>query len=154
MCFQETSKPQPCELNGTDPFRYVLLRTTTPLTQDRHRTALEASADHYLASHFPDGTTSVFSSPADPAVFIVQIIANRYNPSNFWYVIWMHHPVESYFTWHSRSGRWRSEYEINLGLRLVQGKIAVNVHYYEQGNVSHTAIFDIPLAKQIHLRSN
>lgn len=35
-----------------------------------------------------------------------------------------------------RSGRWRSEYIIDLNENKVTGKILVNVHYYEQGNVS------------------
>ena len=36
-----------------------------------------------------------------------------------------------------RSGRWRSEYILNLKDRNLEGKILVNVHYYEQGNVRH-----------------
>jgi hypothetical protein len=34
-----------------------------------------------------------------------------------------------------RSGRWRSEYVIDLDENKVDGKILANVHYYEQGNV-------------------
>lgn len=34
-----------------------------------------------------------------------------------------------------RSGRWRSEYIVDLSENIVSGKILVNVHYYEQGNV-------------------
>ena len=42
---------------------------------------------------------------------------------------------------HCRSGRWRSEYRLDLDSRKVDGKILVNVHYYEQGNVrSHTRV--------------
>jgi F-actin capping protein alpha subunit len=37
---------------------------------------------------------------------------------------------------HSRSGRWRSEYIIDLNEHKLLGRILVNVHYYEQGNVS------------------
>lgn len=35
----------------------------------------------------------------------------------------------------SRSGRWRSEYLVDLNKNQVVGKVLVNVHYYEQGNV-------------------
>jgi len=70
----------------------------------------------------------VFSSPDDPEVFTIQITANRYNPSNFW------------------SGKWRSEYEINLGSRFMRGKIAVNVHYYEQGNVQLAANREVSMS--------
>ncbi|KAF9651563.1 F-actin capping protein, alpha subunit [Thelephora ganbajun] len=109
----EASDPQPYEPDAaSEPFR----------------TALEASTHAYLSSHFPDGTASVFSSPDNPTVFIIQIIANKYNPSNFW------------------SGRWRSEYKVNLELRLVQGKIGVNVHYYEQGNVQLATNHEVSLS--------
>lgn len=37
----------------------------------------------------------------------------------------------------SRSGRWRSEYVVDLDENRVDGKILVNVHYYEQGNVRY-----------------
>lgn len=63
-----------------------------------HRVALEASARGYLSSHFQDGTTSVFSSPDNPTVFVIQIIANRYNPSNFWYVTRIQHTCTITFT--------------------------------------------------------
>lgn len=35
-----------------------------------------------------------------------------------------------------RAGRWRSEYVVDLNENQVSGKILLNVHYYEQGNVS------------------
>jgi hypothetical protein len=34
-----------------------------------------------------------------------------------------------------RSGRWRSKYVIDLSENTISGKILVNIHYYEQGNV-------------------
>lgn len=39
-----------------------------------------------------------------------------------------------------RSGRWRSQYTVNVEERKLIGKILVNVHYYEQGNVSVVVI--------------
>ncbi|KAF9778669.1 F-actin-capping protein subunit alpha [Thelephora terrestris] len=108
----EASDPQPHEPDdASEPFR----------------AALEASVHAYLSSHFSDGTAAVFSYQGSPTVFIIQIIANKYNPSNFW------------------SGRWRSEYEVNLESRLMQGSIAVNVHYYEQGNVQLSANHEVSL---------
>jgi len=64
--------------------------------------------------------------------------------------------VESCLPRRSRSGRWRSEYEVNIGSRSLQGKIAVDVHYYEQGNVSYITPLDLflPLTRQICLRSS
>ena len=88
-----------------------------PLIKPLSRLALENSSLTYIAAHFHDGITSVFSTPGNSERFVVQVVANKYNPSNFW------------------SGRWRSEYIVNLADRTLEGKILVNVHYYEQGNV-------------------
>ncbi|KAF9242564.1 F-actin-capping protein subunit alpha [Melanogaster broomeanus] len=94
------------------------------------RAALETSALAYLAAHYPDGVAAVFAVQP-PINFIVQIVSNKYNPSNFW------------------SGRWRSHYEIDFDeSKTIQGKVLVNVHYYEQGNVqletSHDFSISIP----------
>jgi len=98
----EASDPQPVEPEpDSEPFRK----------------ALEASTLTYLSSHFNDGVTSVFSTADAPNQFVIQIVANKYNPANYW------------------SGRWRSEYIIDLNEHKLLGRILVNVHYYEQGNV-------------------
>ena len=47
--------------------------------------ALETSALTYLAAHYHDGVTAVFSDPSSKSKFVIQIVANKYNPSNFWY---------------------------------------------------------------------
>ncbi|KAF7791418.1 hypothetical protein EIP86_002434 [Pleurotus ostreatoroseus] len=113
----EASDPEPVEPWGeSEPFRV----------------ALENASLAYLSGHFHDGVTSVFSTQNDPERFIVQLVANKYNPSNYW------------------SGRWRSEYIVNLAQRKIEGKIFLNVHYYEQGNVqlstTHTISLEIPPA--------
>jgi capping protein alpha len=94
------------------------------------RSALQASALSYLSSHYHDGVASVFSSNGSTTEFVLQIVANKYNPANYW------------------SGRWRSEYIVDLGQKTITGKILVTVHYYEQGNVqlstSHTASISLP----------
>jgi len=53
---------------------------------------------------------------------VIQLVANKYNPSNFW------------------SGRWRSKYEVDLDNKSVTGGIQISVHYYEQGNVCVLAL--------------
>ncbi|OCH83557.1 F-actin capping protein, alpha subunit, partial [Obba rivulosa] len=72
----------------------------------------------YLAAHFHDGVASVFPVAGSISRFIIQIVANKYNPSNFWCV-----PSDI------------TEYTVDLDERQLKGKILVNVHYYEQGNV-------------------
>ncbi|KAL0960617.1 hypothetical protein HGRIS_005648 [Hohenbuehelia grisea] len=81
------------------------------------RTALEASTLQYLVAHYEAGVACAFSTPDSPQRFVIQIVSNKYNPANYW------------------SGRWRSEYVIDFNENTIEGKILVNVHYYEQGNV-------------------
>ncbi|KAJ7134535.1 F-actin-capping protein subunit alpha [Mycena epipterygia] len=96
------------------------------------RAALEKSTLTYLSAHFHDGVTSIFAAKDSPNQFVIQVVANKYNPSNYW------------------AGRWRSEYTIDLNENNIRGKILVNVHYYEQGNVqlstTHTISLSLPTA--------
>ncbi|CAE6348201.1 unnamed protein product [Rhizoctonia solani] len=107
------SEPEPVETDAeSEPFR----------------SALEENALKYLADYFQEGVTSVFA--LNPNTYVIQIVANKYNPQNFW------------------SGRWRSEYTVDLDKGEVLGKVFLNVHYYEQGNVQlqtvYTPTFSVP----------
>jgi len=115
----------------TFKFDHLSLEASDPLPAEPYpesesfRAALEASTLTYLAAHYHDGVTAVFSVPSSSSQFIIQIVANKYNPSNFW------------------SGRWRSEYKIDVDAKTVDGRMLVNVHYYEQGNVQLTTTHEI-----------
>jgi len=85
------------------------------------RAALDSAAQDYIAEHYKEGVASVFVPSTGKLV--IQLVANRYNPGNFW------------------SGRWRSKYEIDLESKSVAGTIIATVHYYEQGNVQLTTDF-------------
>jgi len=104
-------------------FDHLTLEASDPLPvesdseSEPFREALEKAALDYLSAHYHSGVTSVFSVPGTSDQFTLQVVANKYSPSNFW------------------SGRWRSEYRVNLTAKTLEGKILVNVHYYEQGNV-------------------
>ncbi|KAJ7440910.1 F-actin-capping protein subunit alpha [Mycena galericulata] len=96
------------------------------------RAALEKATLTYLSAHFHDGVASIFAAKESTNKFVLQVVANKYNPSNYW------------------AGRWRSEYIIDLNENDVHGKVLVNVHYYEQGNVqlstTHTISLSLPAA--------
>ncbi|CAA7261377.1 unnamed protein product [Cyclocybe aegerita] len=113
----EASDPQPFEADAE---------------QESFRAALETAALNYLKAHFIDGVAAVFSSKEGANRYVIQVVANKYNPTNYW------------------SGRWRSEYVVDLTANEVVGKILINVHYYEQGNVqlnaNHAVSFNIPPA--------
>jgi capping protein alpha len=113
----EASDPQPFEPDAEhEPFR----------------AALEGGTLSYLKAHFPDGVTTVLSPTESSSHYIIQVVANKYNPTNFW------------------SGRWRSEYTVDLTQNQIGGRILINIHYYEQGNVQlstmHAVSFTIPPA--------
>jgi capping protein alpha len=48
------------------------------------RAALEASAATYLAAHYHSGVSAVFAPTSASSLYTVQIVANKYNPTNFW----------------------------------------------------------------------
>ncbi|RDB17879.1 F-actin-capping protein subunit alpha [Hypsizygus marmoreus] len=110
-------------LEASDP------QTVEPSSESEpFRLALETSTLTYLSAHFHDGVASVFSTQETPNRFVIQVVANKYNPTNYW------------------AGRWRSEYFVDLNENKVSGKILVNIHYYEQGNVQLATTHEISLA--------
>lgn len=73
----------------------------------------------YLEENFPGKATSaVYPVPEEESKTAIIIVSTKYNPSNFW------------------NGHWKSEYVYNSSDDTLTGSIAVNVHYYEDGNVS------------------
>jgi len=84
------------------------------------RSALEKAIASYVNDHYPFGTFGVYAK--DGKVYIC-ITSTRFNPSNFW------------------NGRWRSVWMIpgKSGDIQIEGRIRLQVHYYEDGNVQlHT----------------
>ncbi|KDQ22681.1 hypothetical protein PLEOSDRAFT_1095043 [Pleurotus ostreatus PC15] len=98
-------------LEASDPQTYEPDAESEPL-----RGALESSTLSYLAAHYLEGVGCVYAVP-DSSDMVIQIVANKYNPTNYW------------------SGRWRSEYKVAVQAGTLSGRILANVHYYEQGNV-------------------
>jgi hypothetical protein len=50
------------------------------------RSALETATITYLSAHYHDGVAAVFATPGNAKRFVIQIVANKYNPTNFWCV--------------------------------------------------------------------
>ena len=46
--------------------------------------ALESAVLNYLNAHFTDGVSAVFSPKKGVDHFTIQVVANKYNPTNFW----------------------------------------------------------------------
>ncbi|CAI7621226.1 unnamed protein product [Penicillium bialowiezense] len=72
----------------------------------------------HAREHYPNSTYGVYPIENDSAVAIL-LVANRYSPNNFW------------------NGRFRAIYQVPVSSpSTLTGKIQVDVHYYEDGNVA------------------
>ncbi|KAJ5569482.1 uncharacterized protein N7459_008912 [Penicillium hispanicum] len=73
----------------------------------------------HAREHYPSCSYGVYPIENDSAVAIL-LVANRYSPNNFW------------------NGRFRAIYQVPVSSSFTSltGKIHVDVHYYEDGNVS------------------
>lgn len=105
------------EVTGSRPIDGELDHDVEP-----YRAAFDDEAAKYVTEHYPCGTTTVYGKrQGNQYKVIVCISSSKFNPSNFW------------------NGRWRSTWQVTLtpgsGQATIDGKIQVNVHYYEDGNV-------------------
>ncbi|KAJ5243476.1 uncharacterized protein N7469_001803 [Penicillium citrinum] len=74
----------------------------------------------HAREHYPNCSYGVYPIENDSAIAIL-LVANRYSPSNFW------------------NGRFRAIYQVPVtssSSTSIDGKIQVDVHYYEDGNVA------------------
>ncbi|KAJ5319762.1 hypothetical protein N7508_000045 [Penicillium antarcticum] len=72
----------------------------------------------HAREHYPDCSYGVYPIEDDSAIAIL-LVANRYSPNNFW------------------NGRFRAIYQVPVSSSTtLTGKIHVDVHYYEDGNVA------------------
>ncbi|KAK9376617.1 F-actin-capping protein subunit alpha [Lipomyces chichibuensis] len=79
--------------------------------------SITGDVKHYVSEHYPDPSSyGVFPQSSEDDIAIV-IVGNKYSPFNFW------------------NGRWRSSYIADLASGSLTGTIAIDVHYYEDGNV-------------------
>ncbi|KAG2417500.1 hypothetical protein HFD88_008719 [Aspergillus terreus] len=81
--------------------------------------SLLKSLGTHAREHYPSCSYGVYPIENDSAVAIL-LVANRYSPNNFW------------------NGRFRAIYQVPVSgdSTAVTGKIHVDVHYYEDGNVA------------------
>ncbi|EPS28327.1 F-actin-capping protein subunit alpha [Penicillium oxalicum] len=83
----------------------------------------------HAKEHYPNCSYGVYPIENDSAVAIL-LVANRYSPNNFW------------------NGRFRAIYQVPVSAAStsVTGKIHVDVHYYEDGNVAMNTTKPIKLS--------
>jgi len=86
------------------------------------RASFDDETVKYVAEHYPNGASTVYGKKkGNQFQVIVAISSSKFNPNNFW------------------NGRWRSTWQITFsptgGQATIDGKLQINVHYYEEGNV-------------------
>lgn len=87
------------------------------------RAAIEAEAEKYAKQHYQHGSVTVYGKKeGGKNVVTICLSSFKFNPNNFW------------------NGRWRSQWVVSFsgGQVDLSGKVRVNVHYYEDGNVQMT----------------
>lgn len=84
---------------------------------DNLRIAVQTKVDDYVKAHYPNGTSSVYST--SPNEIVICIEDHEFQAGNYW------------------GGRWRSHWsiDINGSKAQVEGVLRIQVHYYEDGNV-------------------
>lgn len=73
-------------------------------------------------------SVAVYPIPQEEAKTAIIIVSTKYNPSNFW------------------NGAWKSEYVYDSQLKKLKGVIDIQVHYYEDGNVSFKSNKEVDVA--------
>ncbi|KAF3917858.1 hypothetical protein ABW20_dc0106645 [Dactylellina cionopaga] len=97
-------------VDSSTPKALAALPTTTS-----QRKSLIRDVGNHVKEHFPS-LPAYGVYPTDDGIAVL-IVGNKYSPSNYW------------------NGRWRSTYVYNPSASTLTGSIAVDVHYYEDGNV-------------------
>jgi len=91
---------------------------------EQFRSAFDSAAQAYVAEHYQAGTTTVYGKKEGGSFVVTICISSfKFNPGNYW------------------NGRWRSVWTCKFsggGQVDISGKLRVNVHYYEDGNVQFT----------------
>lgn len=105
------------EVTGSRPIEGELDHDVEPF-----RAAFDDEAQKYVAENYPVGTTTVYGKrQGNQYKIIVCISSSKFNPTNYW------------------NGRWRATWQVTFtpggGQATIDGKLQVNVHYYEDGNV-------------------
>jgi len=89
-----------------------------------YRSAIDAEMEKYCKEHYQTGSVTVYGKKAGGGNTVsICLSSYKFNPNNYW------------------NGRWRSQWTAkfsNNGQVDLNGRIRINVHYYEDGNVQMT----------------
>eukprot|EP00483_Globobulimina_turgida_P010851 UN10872 len=101
---------------------------------EEYRSAISGVLSEYLSGFYEDGSSpnsvasgvgSVYVSPSGQIAIVISF--KNLNPNNYW------------------TGGWQSEWTLNVskpGVIKLDGRIRINVHYFEDGNVQLNSTFN------------
>jgi len=157
ICEGDSSKVICCPQGEVEPNKYLqpdkkLVCTVDPLKQriinegdaanlvasgdvDKYRVAMSDKLKEYLKAHYEDGSDNpqshsrgtgfVYASPQGQVAIVISF--KNLNVTNYW------------------TGGWQSEWTLgvnNKGKTKLEGRIRLNVHYFEDGNVQLNSTFN------------
>ncbi|CEP60896.1 Cap1p LALA0_S02e02146g [Lachancea lanzarotensis] len=81
---------------------------------------------NYTSNTFPgDVSYALYPKGDSSREIVIALVSTKYSPGNFW------------------NGHWRSVYHYNTETSQLKGTIDIDVHYYEDGNVSFVCTKDV-----------
>ncbi|AQZ16611.1 CAP1 (YKL007W) [Zygosaccharomyces parabailii] len=96
------------------------------ISLDEHQEELLNALQLYVEKDFTGNKSlAVYPIAGESGKTAIIIVSTKYNPGNFW------------------NGSWRSEYVHDVNTGQLTGTINVQVHYYEDGNVSFKSNKDV-----------
>ncbi|EFE40918.1 hypothetical protein TRV_04383 [Trichophyton verrucosum HKI 0517] len=105
-----------CQLTTSASF--APYKQPMPILTDPFRKSYLKLLSSHASEHYPNSSYGVYPSQDDSSIAIL-LVANKYSPNNFW------------------NGRYRAIYNVPVSSGgTITGTIHVDVHYYEDGNVS------------------
>ena len=105
-----------------DHWRYKIIDSRQisgdlPKENEEYRVALQKALDNYAKEYYPKGVAVVFPSSSKGKLDII-ISSSDFRGANY------------------SNGKWRSEWSVKIGSSAeLEGRIRIQVHYYEDGNV-------------------
>lgn len=79
---------------------------------------LQSAVSNYVTQHYPsDAVSGVFAQQNSSSEIAIVLADNKFSPNNYW------------------NGRWLAHFLIDTSSNQISGKISLDVHYYEDGNV-------------------
>ncbi|KAH9253122.1 hypothetical protein BASA81_008804 [Batrachochytrium salamandrivorans] len=107
----------------------------TPGPNEKTRLAIQTAVDEYCQVQFVDGCAVCSVLEREGGELYICLSGSKANLRNYW------------------SGKWKSEWKLNLASSEISGKVRIVVHYFEDGNVQLDQNKDV-IAKKLSAKES